>query len=421
MNKIPFLSMFSQNATGISIHGNDLVVTTLHKKLITYSHKTARISDFMLKDAQQLKAGLTPQMKIDGESILSWPRGNTIVREIDFPNTNIKELKEALGYQLESFIPFNNDDVYFDIHALYRIGQDTKVLIVAVKKAALDNVLAKLQAIEIIPTRVIISPFAFLPLIGERKNTVVVISKEADSYVYNLYKNHSLVLSSVARTGAELMNSIKMNQPEAILLMNVAHEFPLKELAIPMQPLADDSESYGAAFYGLSDYACDLSLVTPRKKKLNPQISLLCFLTSFLILFAFLIPYIHKINNMAILKTINTQIKLIKKDVIIVEKLQERIAELDDAISRINNIKGKYIARIDVISEFSKLLPSDSWIKGITLEQNTFDIEGDAVSSTNLIPILENSPLFSGAGLASPVTKMQSGRERFRIKGNIEK
>lgn len=413
--------MFSQHATGISIHGNDLVVTTLHKKLITYSHKTDRINDFMLKDAQQLKAGLKPQMKIDGEIILSWPRGNTIVREIDFPNTNIKELKEALGYQLESFIPFNNDDVYFDIHALYRIGQDTKVLIVAVKKAALDHVLTKLQAIEIIPTRVIISPFAFLPLLGERKNTVVVISKEADNYVYNLYKNHYLVLSSVARTGAELMNSIKMNLPEAILLMNVAHEFPLKELAIPMQPLADDSESYGAAFYGLSDYACDLSLVTPRKKRLNPQISLLCFLTSFLILFAFLIPYIHKINNMAILKTINTQIKSIKKDVIIVERLQERIAELDDAISRINNIKGKYIARIDILSEFSKLLPSDSWIKGITLEQNTFDIEGDAVSSTNLIPILENSPLFSGVGLASPVTKTQSGRERFRIKGNIEK
>jgi hypothetical protein len=38
-----------------------------------------------------------------------------------------------------------------------------------------------------------------------------------------------------------------------------------------------------------------------------------------------------------------------------------------------------------------------------------------------LIPILENAPLFSGVGLTSPVTKTQSGREKFRIKGNIEK
>lgn len=413
--------MFSQSATGISIHGNDLVVTTIHKKLITYSHKTDRFSDFMLKDASQLKTAFTPQPKIDGEITLSWPRGNTIVREIDFPNPNIRELKEALGYQLESFIPFNNDDVYFDIHALYRTGQDTKVLIVAVKKIALDNLLAKLQAVEITPTRVIISPFAFLPLLGERKNTVVVISKEADKYVYNLYKNHHLVLSSIAGTEVELANNVRKNRPEAILLMNVTPEFSGSEPAVPAQSLADDSESYGAAFYGLSDYACDLNLSKTRKKRINPQISLLGILTGFLILFAFLIPYIHKINNLAILKTTNSQIKSIKKDVIIVERLQERIVEREDSISKINNIKGKYIARIDILSELSKLLPGDSWIKGITLEQNTFDIEGDAVSSTNLIPILENSPLFSGVGLASPVTKTQSGRERFRIKGNIEK
>lgn len=413
--------MFSQSATGISIHGNDLVVTTIHKKLITYSHKTERFSDFMLKDAPQLKAAFASHAKIDGEIILSWPRGGTIVREIDFPNPNIRELKDALGYQLESFIPFNNDDVYFDIHALYRVGQDTKVLIVAVKKTALDNLLARLQAIEIMPARVIISPFAFLPLLGERKNTVVVISKEADKYVYNLYRNHRLVLSAVAGTGVELANNVKTNRPEAILLMNVAPEFPQIAPDVPTQSLADDSESYGAAFYGLSDYACDISLANTRKKRINPQISLLGVLTGFLIFFAFLIPYIHKINNLAILKTTNSQIKSIKKDVIIVEKLQERIAEREDAIGKVNNIKGKYIARIDILSELSKLLPGDSWIKGVTLEQNTFDIEGDAVSSTNLIPILENSPLFSGVGLASPVTKTQSGRERFRIKGNIEK
>ena len=38
--------MFSQNATGISIHGNDLVVTTIHKKLITYSHKNGQVQRF---------------------------------------------------------------------------------------------------------------------------------------------------------------------------------------------------------------------------------------------------------------------------------------------------------------------------------------------------------------------------------------
>lgn len=104
-----------------------------------------------------------------------------------------------------------------------------------------------------------------------------------------------------------------------------------------------------------------------------------------------------------------------------VEKLQDRIAVLDRAVDNVNKIKEDYIPRIDVILELAKVLPNDAWVKSLTIVENSFEVEGDAVSSTNLIPILENSPLFSGVGLASPVTKTQSGREKFRIKGNIQR
>ena len=187
------------------------------------------------------------------------------------------------------------------------------------------------------------------------------------------------------------------------------------------QLLDENSESYGAALYGLAEYPCYLSLVKLHRKRLNPQIILICFLIGFLIFFSFLIPYVQKINNLAILKTVNAQVKSIKKDVVIVEKLQERIVVLDEVVNKVNAIRGKYIPRIDVILELAKTLPNDAWAKGISIMDNTFEIEGDAVSSTNLIPILENTPLFSGVGLTSPVTKTQSGREKFRIKGNIEK
>ena len=89
---------------------------------------------------------------------------------------------------------------------------------------------------------------------------------------------------------------------------------------------------------------------------------------------------------------------------------------LDEVVNKVNALRGKYIPRIDVILELAKTLPNDAWAKGITIMDNAFEIEGDAVSSTNLIPILENSSLFSGVGLTSPVTKTQSGRENFELK-----
>jgi type II secretory pathway component PulL len=375
----------------------------------------------MIKDTQQFKPALIQRKNFVGEIILSLPRELAIIREIDYPHVNLKELREALAYQLDSFIPFSNEDVYFDIHSLSQNRQGTKVLIVAVKKMELDNILSRLLSIEITPSRVIISPFAFLPIMGERKGSTVLVCKNAKNYSYNLFENNSLVVSSVVKTEVELANQIKANPPDEILLANVSDGFLSDEYKIPSQSLDEYSESYGAALYGISDYPCNLSLISSSGRRLNAQTILMCFLIGFLICFAFLIPYIQKINNLAVLKMVNTKIKSIKKDVSVVEKLQERIAILDKTINKVNEIKGNYIPRIDVILELAKVLPHDAWAKAITIMDNTFEVEGDAVSSTNLIPILENSPLFSGVGLASPVTKTQSGREKFRIKGNIEK
>ncbi|HHT9159030.1 MAG TPA: PilN domain-containing protein [Candidatus Brocadiaceae bacterium] len=421
MNKIPFVSMFSQRAMGLSINGNDLIITSICRKLVKYSHNTFKIKDFMLKDTHQLNPALIPGKKSVEEIILSLPRDIAIVREIDYPHSNLRELREALGYQLDSFIPFKNEDVYFDIHPVSQARHETKVLIVAVKKLELDNILLKLQTLEITPSRVIISPFAFLPILEEKKGSVVLACKNTKNYSFNLFENSHLISSSIAKTEVELASQIKAKPLDEILLLNFNNGFLSNEYKIPFQLLDENSESYGAGLYGLSNYPCNLSLVKFHRKRLNTQITSMCFFVGLLIFFVFLIPYIQKINNLAVLRTVNIQIKSIKKDVSSVEKIHDRIAILDEAVSSVNNIKEKYIPRIDIILELAKVLPSDAWAKAITIVDNTFEIEGDAVSSTNLIPTLESSPLFSGVGLTSPVTKTQSGREKFRIRGTIEK
>lgn len=419
--KIPFVNMFSQRAMGLSLCGNDLIITTIRKKLIACSHETVKIKDFVLKDALQLKHAFLQKEHFVGDIILSLPREFSLIREIEYPHSNLKELRDALAYQLDSFIPFSNEDVYFDIHLLSYSRQDAKVLIVAMKKTELDTLLSKLQAIDIAPSRVIISPFAFLPILGEKKGPVVLICRNAKNYNYNLFENCHLVLSTVVKTDAELASQIRANPPDEILLVNVSNDMVPNGSAIPAHILDEHIESYGAALYGLSEYPCNLSLIKSPRKRLNAQTVLMFTLIGFLIGFVFLVPYIQKVNNLSVLKTINAQIRAIKKDVSVVEKIQERIAVLDKAVGGIHDIKGSYIPRIDVILELARVLPNDSWAKALTIVENTFEVEGDAVSSTNLIPILENSPLFSGVGLASPVTKTQSGREKFRIKGSMQR
>ena len=156
------------------------------------------------------------------------------------------------------------------------------------------------------------------------------------------------------KTDVELANQIKSRHTDEILLIHVTNGFLPDEYKTRYQLLDENSESYGAALYGLAEYPCYLSLVKLHRKRLNPQIILICFLIGFLIFFSFLIPYVQKINNLAILKTVNAQVKSIKKDVVIVEKLQERIVVLDEVVNKVNAIRGKYIPRIDVIPRVGK-------------------------------------------------------------------
>lgn len=421
MSRIPFVGVFSPSGTGLSLHGDDLVITFVSRKLIKLSYETFVVKDFLIKDNQQLKPILVQQKKFAGEIILSVPRELCIIREIEFPYANIKELREALSYQLDSFIPFNNEDVYFDTHLLSRNRHNSKVLIVAVKKEALDDILSRLKALDIMPSRVIITPFAFIPLIADKRGIVAVVNKNKKDYCYSLYENSFLRSSSIVKNQDELTKQVKANASGAVFYINNGDTILPEDYSVQTKRMDENAESYGAALYGVSGYPCNISLIKLKRKQRNPQISAMCFLTGFLILFIFLIPYIQKMNNLATIKMVDSTIKSLKKEIKIVENTKERMELLENTVINVDKISEKYIPRIDIILELARILPNDAWAKTIKIDNNLFEIEGDAVSSTHLIPILEDSPLFSAIGLASPVTKTQSGREKFRIKGRVER
>jgi len=422
MSNIPFVDIFFPSATGLSIHENDLIVTVVTKKLVKISYATFTVRDFLLKESQQLKPVLVQYKRIKGDIILSLPREFCIIREIEFPHTNIKELREALAYQLDSFIPFSNEDVYFDVHLLAHDRHNSKLLIVAVKKEELDGILSRLQAMDITPTRVIISSFAFLPLITDKSGSIAVINRNRDEYSYNTYENNNLVFSSIVKNEGEIAKYFKKRVPDEVFLVNSDKETVLNNgLNVPTQTMGRDSESYGAALYGISGYSCNLSLVKPSKRRLNPQMTFMSFLIGFLLLFIFLIPYIQKINNLAMIEKLDGKIMSLRKEVKVVEKIKKKMEALENTVNNVVEVKKDYVPRIEVVLELAKVLPQDAWAKTVKIDDNTFEIEGDAVSSTNLIPILDKSPLFSAVGFASPVTKTQGGREKFRIRGNINK
>lgn len=110
-----------------------------------------------------------------------------------------------------------------------------------------------------------------------------------------------------------------------------------------------------------------------------------------------------------------------------VEKLQKRRGELTREITELERIAVGEAKRIDVLQELTQILPPSVWIWNLKCSGKDVEISGFADSASELIPILDKSPLFEKVEFSSPVTKERERkgstdkeRERFKIKMKVE-
>jgi Tfp pilus assembly protein PilN len=422
------LNIFFPKVVGLSLKENNLVVTKVHRRLLNASCDSIEVKDFLLKDPQQVKPTFGFKKDYLVDIVLSWPREKTIIREINSPATGIKELRAALEYQLDSFFPFTNEEVYFDIYPVTVPGQGKKIFIVAVKKEELDDVLSRLTALEMMPSRVIFSPLAFIPLVSEKSGKVAIIYNGAGTSCYNLFLDTKLVSSSLFKTREDLFDRLNFDSPDEIIIPGQGEDAE-SEVKLPeglkdnveVSFLDETRESLGAALYYTSTLPYDFSLIKAKKRRTDPQMTLLWFLTGLLIVSALFIPYIISAKKHEGIELINTRIATLRGKASGVEGIIARCTKIENIIDKISVMKDAYVPRLDMLLELTNVLPNNAWIRNLTISGNNFEIEGTATSASfDLIRLLENSPLFENVGLTSPVIKGHDGKERFRIKGNVE-
>ena len=127
------------------------------------------------------------------------------------------------------------------------------------------------------------------------------------------------------------------------------------------------------------------------------------------------------------IKVINTEMKKKKPAVEAVEKLQRQKEELRKEISELEKIKSGEVSKIEMLREITQLLPSTVWIWNLKYTGKEIEISGFADSASDLIPLLDKSPLFEKVEFITPVTKERvvigseaKEKERFKIKMRLE-
>jgi general secretion pathway protein L len=127
------------------------------------------------------------------------------------------------------------------------------------------------------------------------------------------------------------------------------------------------------------------------------------------------------------LNTITAEIKKRRPEVEAVEKLQKQKEEFGKEISGLGKIKMEEVSKIEILRELTQILPSTVWVWNFKYNGKEIEISGFADSASDLIPLLDKSPLFEKVEFLAPITKERTmkgsevkEKERFKIKARLE-
>ena len=115
------------------------------------------------------------------------------------------------------------------------------------------------------------------------------------------------------------------------------------------------------------------------------------------------------------LDRLNIKIEQLSARVAHVEKIRARCIVLEEQIAYLNSLGDKRVPVLDILRDLSDIIPESAWVNRLSVSGKDVKIEGYADAASDLIPLLEESPIFDAVGFVSAITKTRDGKERFRI------
>jgi Tfp pilus assembly protein PilN len=119
------------------------------------------------------------------------------------------------------------------------------------------------------------------------------------------------------------------------------------------------------------------------------------------------------------LTTLDDQLNEIKGQVASLEKIDLTYDSLKQYVDILNTIKKQYPNKLPVLGELTRTLPRDTWLTHLNFKQREVEVKGFSPVASKLIPLLEQSKTFVGAGFLGTIIKESAG-EKFTIRADLE-
>lgn len=454
--------MIFQNSLGIDIRADRIViayVTTFIKgiRLTAYEMCSLEPGQSMTQKcnvAAEFIGNFIRKHHVTGSDIfLGIPCDATILRDITLPLTVKENLHSTLRYEMEKYIPLALQDIYFDCQIIEedKANNVIRVLLVVIRKKDLAPYLELNDQIDGDISGIELSSMGMARFLNYHPDTAdqeaIIFFHPKDQVVeMGFVKNHFLkYCKSIPSTQddgdffkriTEELNLLKGMVPTGHGPMKLAiydhrlSEERLKQLKTdtgldpvfldPSRiglPAGELVSAFGLALKGVKKMPMQINLlpVEVRKKPSRTGYYIMFILTGLVVLSGLAWGGSQIMHRRITLDRLNNEIKSMASEVENINRLETRIKAIEMELDQLNTLRNDRVSALDILKELSERIPESAWVQEFNFSEHGLQINGFAKSASELISLLEASPLFEDVVFLSTITKSKDGKERFRI------
>lgn len=384
-------------------------------------------------------------------------RDELLLNRLILPAAARENLSQVVAYEIERVIPLQKDEIFYD----YQVresgtgeGARLVVLVVGVPQRVVRAYVDALEAAGVRPRAVVTAAAALGDYAafcrGTLSTPLAVVTPAGADVEVALFADRQLVASHALRGGvlptpgellemmrrdlAEVFHAPQMtvetlyavspnggaaDAPEATNLFALASgrlDAPPEFYAQPEPVLLP---AVGAALGAVREGVVDINLLPEDRRPglqegLFVPIVLLVAVVVLAIIYGGSVVVRDEVTRRGLAREVETlepQVAAVRKEEAEARRLEERVTTLTaDQDRRV----------IAFIKELTERIPTDAYLTSFRYRNGRIELDGFANRASELIQLLESSPMLRNVQFTSPTTAGQGGQERFALVAEVE-
>lgn len=378
--------------------------------------------------------------------VLGLSRRETILRPVDLPSLDDKDLAGLLAYEIERHLPFPAEEACFHSQRLRGTEEKATVLLAASRRADVERSLEAIGRLGLQPTAVAVSALASLNALlyrGRPKPAEVLClaSLEAQHAEVSAARNGELLFSRALAVPGDPFEPLKRELARA---QEEAGTAPIRvyvtggdaeicprlreALGIPVEPWNPaeppvDAVAYGLALQGLIKLPLQIDLIPPERKP-KPRERALAALLALLALLAALgvawgvgEAYLER----RALSRLTERVAAVKAQAAAVARLKTEFARLRTQVQVFETLAHDRTRALATLKEMVTILPASVFLTDFSLEGTKLQIRGTTGgSASELIAAFERSSYFENAAFISPISAQGTDKQGFQLQAIVK-